>query len=271
MPPKKKDPKAEKGQQKALEREKQKIIEDKTFGLKNKNKSKAVQKFIKSVQQQATGPKKGGEAQEIAKKKQEIQAKKAQLQQQLLLQTLFKGTENVKKVAEETRIAYDPKTSKLEQKIDLYIDQREQSATGSVTWTGELETDIVCKHFLEAVERKQYGWFWVCPNGGDSCKYRHCLPEGETLLCFPSRGLPSEAALSPTERERPFAELSAAPFPGYVLKADEPVEEEEEEEPIEEVVEREVRRPRRDFPSRPFSEGCWESERCRWVLRLSGI
>ena len=43
-PQKKKDTKSEKGQQKALEREKQKIIEDKTFGLKNKNKSKAVQK-----------------------------------------------------------------------------------------------------------------------------------------------------------------------------------------------------------------------------------
>ena len=42
----------------------------------------------------------------------------------------------------------------------------------------ELETAIVCKYFLEAVEKKQYGWFWHCPNGGDACKYRHCLPEG---------------------------------------------------------------------------------------------
>ncbi|CDJ48383.1 hypothetical protein, conserved [Eimeria brunetti] len=92
MPPaKKKDTKSEKGQQKALEREKQKIIEDKTFGLKNKNKSKAVQKFIKSVQQSAKGPQKGGESQEIQKKKQEQQAKKAMLQQQMLLQALFKG------------------------------------------------------------------------------------------------------------------------------------------------------------------------------------
>jgi hypothetical protein len=43
MPPKK-DVKAEKGQQKALEKQKAKIAEDKTFGLKNKNKSKQVQK-----------------------------------------------------------------------------------------------------------------------------------------------------------------------------------------------------------------------------------
>ena len=27
-------------------------------------------------------------------------------------------------------------------------------------------TDIVCKHFLEAIENNKYGWFWECPNGG---------------------------------------------------------------------------------------------------------
>lgn len=39
----------------------------------------------------------------------------------------------------------------------------------------------VCKHFLEAVEKKQYGWFWVCPNGGKECHYRHALPPGYIL------------------------------------------------------------------------------------------
>ena len=39
----------------------------------------------------------------------------------------------------------------------------------------------VCKHFLEAVEKKQYGWFWVCPNGGKDCHYRHALPPGYVL------------------------------------------------------------------------------------------
>jgi len=34
----------------------------------------------------------------------------------------------------------------------------------------------VCKYFIEAVESKKYGWFWECPNGGTSCKYRHALP-----------------------------------------------------------------------------------------------
>ena len=39
----------------------------------------------------------------------------------------------------------------------------------------------VCKYFLEAVEKKQYGWFWVCPNGGKDCHYRHALPPGYIL------------------------------------------------------------------------------------------
>lgn len=39
----------------------------------------------------------------------------------------------------------------------------------------------VCKHFLDAVEKKQYGWFWTCPNGGKDCHYRHALPPGYVL------------------------------------------------------------------------------------------
>lgn len=26
-----------------------------------------------------------------------------------------------------------------------------------------------------------YGFNWVCPNGGDKCPYRHCLPQGFVL------------------------------------------------------------------------------------------
>eukprot|EP01062_Namystynia_karyoxenos_P033320 TRINITY_DN2451_c1_g1_i2.p3 TRINITY_DN2451_c1_g1~~TRINITY_DN2451_c1_g1_i2.p3 ORF type:complete len:293 (+),score=164.66 TRINITY_DN2451_c1_g1_i2:92-970(+) len=45
MPPKK-----QKQSSKSEQKAKQKIVEDKTFGLKNKNKSKSVQKFVHSVQ-----------------------------------------------------------------------------------------------------------------------------------------------------------------------------------------------------------------------------
>ena len=42
-------------------------------------------------------------------------------------------------------------------------------------------TDIICKHFLEAVENNKYGWFWECPAGGKDCKYKHALPKGFVL------------------------------------------------------------------------------------------
>ena len=41
-------------------------------------------------------------------------------------------------------------------------------------------TDIVCKFFLEAVEKSKYGWNWECPNGV-TCHYKHCLPVGYVL------------------------------------------------------------------------------------------
>lgn len=47
MPPKKEGP------SKKTEQKKQaKIVDDKTFGLKNKNKSKTVQQFVKAVSNQ---------------------------------------------------------------------------------------------------------------------------------------------------------------------------------------------------------------------------
>ena len=54
-------------------------------------------------------------------------------------------------------------------------------------------TDIVCKYFIAAVEDGKYGWFWTCPNGGDSCKYRHSLPAGFVLKTKEQRA--SEKAL----------------------------------------------------------------------------
>lgn len=46
MPPKK--------GKKAVEKERARVVEDKTFGLKNKNKSKKVQQFVQRVEKQAT-------------------------------------------------------------------------------------------------------------------------------------------------------------------------------------------------------------------------
>lgn len=44
------------------------------------------------------------------------------------------------------------------------------------------DTIITCKNFLDAVEDDKYGWRWICPNKGENCVYRHCLPEGYVVV-----------------------------------------------------------------------------------------
>lgn len=63
----------------------------------------------------------------------------------------------------------------------------------------------VCKYFLDAIENNKYGWFWVCPGGGDNCMYRHALP------------------------------------PGFVLKKDKKKEEKQDEISLEDLIEKEVK------------------------------
>ena len=68
-------------------------------------------------------------------------------------------------------------------------------------------TKIVCRYFLDAIEKECYGWFWQCPNGPecvcwlvltDSCKYRHALPEGYVYKSRAERE--AEAALREKDR-----------------------------------------------------------------------
>ena len=49
MPPKAKKKAQEKASKKAEQKKKDKLIEDKTFGLKNKNKSAKVQQYVQST------------------------------------------------------------------------------------------------------------------------------------------------------------------------------------------------------------------------------
>ncbi|CAJ1389851.1 unnamed protein product, partial [Effrenium voratum] len=78
MPPKQAD--------KAKQKEREKIAIDKTFGLKNKNKSKVVQKYIKSIANNASGAPKGGK--EAADREQK-DAKQKELQKAALMNSLF--------------------------------------------------------------------------------------------------------------------------------------------------------------------------------------
>eukprot|EP00931_Biecheleriopsis_adriatica_P085824 TRINITY_DN60612_c0_g1_i1.p1 TRINITY_DN60612_c0_g1~~TRINITY_DN60612_c0_g1_i1.p1 ORF type:complete len:369 (+),score=135.58 TRINITY_DN60612_c0_g1_i1:56-1162(+) len=71
---------------KAQQQQREKIAIDKTFGLKNKNKSKQVQKYIKSITNNASGAPKGGKEQADRDKKEE---KQKELQRAALMNSLF--------------------------------------------------------------------------------------------------------------------------------------------------------------------------------------
>lgn len=77
---------APKAVDKKKQQEREKIAVDKTFGMKNKNKSKVVQKYIKSIQQNAAGAPKGGQEQA---KREEKEKKQADVQQKALMNSLF--------------------------------------------------------------------------------------------------------------------------------------------------------------------------------------
>jgi hypothetical protein len=72
MPPKKGAGGASK---KALEKKKEKLVEDRTFGLKNKNKSKNVQKYIQEVTKQVKGGNTRADRLKEDEKKKKLQAK----------------------------------------------------------------------------------------------------------------------------------------------------------------------------------------------------
>ncbi|KAK6051140.1 hypothetical protein COOONC_11355 [Cooperia oncophora] len=155
MPPKQQPSK------KAEQKKKEKIIEDKTFGMKNK-KGAQNQKYVQQIQNQ-------------------IRNNNTRLD-------LIKAAEAKKKKEMDELRDVTKLIKPVEQKV-----QRGPSAVIPfillrllVTLRPTIRFDNcsnfqVCKYFLQAVEESKYGWFWECPNGGEKCQYRHCLPEGYVL------------------------------------------------------------------------------------------
>jgi hypothetical protein len=78
--------------------------------------------------------------------------------------------------------------------MDQWDEEKLRSVVLSKHGNPRTTTDKVCKFFIEAVENQKYGWFWVCPNGGDKCMYKHSLPPGYVelipfLILLPFRSL----------------------------------------------------------------------------------
>ncbi|XP_015247873.1 zinc finger CCCH domain-containing protein 15 [Cyprinodon tularosa] len=237
MPPKKPAPAT--GNKKTQEKKKEKIIEDKTFGLKNKKGAKQ-QKFIKNVTQQVKYGQQSARQMAEAEKTGKKSDKKKELDE---LNELFKPVVAAQKVSkgvdpksvlcaffkqgqctkgDKCKFSHDLSMERKCEKRSVYVDERDEELEKDTmeNWDekkleevvnkkhGEAEkkkakTQIVCKYFLDAIENNKYGWFWVCPGGGDNCMYRHALP------------------------------------PGFVLKKDKKKEEKEEEISLEELIESE--------------------------------
>jgi len=96
------------------------------------------------------------------------------------------------------KFSHDLEIERKAEKRNVYFDTRDNETDNMDDWDeaklkevvdqkhGESEklkpkTAIVCKHFLQALEDSKYGWFWECPNGGDKCIYKHCIPSGYVL------------------------------------------------------------------------------------------
>jgi len=204
MGPKKKEQAVSK---KTEKKQQERIIEDKTFGLKNKNKSKTVQKFIKGVENNVRKV----EANAAQKKFAEQEAKKAQKKEDAFLNSLFKTVNVVKQTeveegtltktvlcqffkagmcdkGDDCEFSHDLNIEFNQGAFDIYTDLRDSKKNmdteihkianeKEAKRNGKIQSNIICKFFMDAVVKKIYGWKWECPNG-DSCHYKHCLPQG---------------------------------------------------------------------------------------------
>ncbi|VDQ13181.1 unnamed protein product [Trichobilharzia regenti] len=189
MPPKKNEP-----SKKNVDKQKQKIIEDKTFGMKNKKGAKQ-QKFIQQVQKQVTI---------IFTLVCHLQDKKEDKKREKLeLNELFKPVLELQKCVDpksvlcvffkqglcakgdKCKFSHDLTVERKAEKRGIYSESEKTDGTMDDWDISKLEEVIskkhdVCKYFLDAVENYKYGWFWECPNG-KSCHYRHALPPGYIL------------------------------------------------------------------------------------------
>lgn len=213
MPPKKKQ-----AQVQPVKKKKDNV--DKTFGMKNKNRSTKVQKFIKQVNTQADPQKEELKRKKLEEKKlkeaEEAERRalftpidqrvRAGVDPKSVLCAMFK-IGNCNKGA-RCKFSHDPNVGRRVEKKDLYQDVREEREKDTMDQWDEAKlrnvimskhgnpkttTDKVCKFFIEAVENGKYGWFWACPNGGNNCMYRHSLPEGFVLKTKEQKRMEREA------------------------------------------------------------------------------
>ncbi|PHH63273.1 hypothetical protein CDD81_6130 [Ophiocordyceps australis] len=219
MPPKKNDKGGGGGKKPSAT----KLVEDRTFGMKNK-KGGAAQK---QIAQMTSNLKSGGSAEDkrkAAEKAAREREKKAAEDAKREAAELLNRPAQIQKVpfgvdprtvvcifykkgdcekGKKCKFSHDLSIERKTEKKNLYSDSRQgeeeeenkKKQETSADWDEEQlrqvvlskkgnqrsTTEKVCKFFIAAIEDGKYGWFWVCPNGGDKCMYRHALPSGFIL------------------------------------------------------------------------------------------
>jgi len=217
MPPKK-----NKESKKTEQKKKDRVVQDKTFGLKNKKGAKQ-QRFVKQVEQQVKHSgdprnRKIEEQRRLEKKRKEEEKKKqaeidALFRQSIIQPKLGQGVDpksvlcqffkmgKCTKAANKCKYSHDLAIERKSEKRNIYANEDEDKENDKMEDWDEKKlaevvqkkhgahntkikkknkTAIVCKHFIRAIEKKKYGWFWQCPNK-DACIYKHALPPGYVL------------------------------------------------------------------------------------------
>lgn len=194
-----------------------KVVEDRTFGMKNK-KGAVAQKQIKqltaNLKSSGSPEEKRKAAERAAREKEKKAAEEAKREAAELLNKpvqvqkvpfgvdpktvvcIFYKKGNCEK-GKKCKFSHDLEIERKTEKKNVYQDTRTEDEEKkrqetSADWDEEklrsvvlskkgnqrTTTDKVCKYFIQAIEDGKYGWFWICPNGGDSCMYKHALPPG---------------------------------------------------------------------------------------------
>ncbi|RLN25920.1 hypothetical protein BBJ28_00018992 [Nothophytophthora sp. Chile5] len=155
MPPKKGGGGASK---KSVEKKKEKLVEDKTFGLKNKNKSKNVQKYIQEVTKQV----KGGNTRADRLQELERNKKKQAKADQESIKSLFAAAITQPKVGERSRKPPATRTAVVFITVCLLLIVRAQVPPGADP------KSFLCAFFKAG----------VCTKGA-RCKFSHDLNVGK--------------------------------------------------------------------------------------------
>ncbi|GKT29844.1 hypothetical protein ADUPG1_014235 [Aduncisulcus paluster] len=216
---------------KVLKKEANQKFQDLTFGLKNKKKSKRIQKEIAHVKHQidskykigAAGAAKKGislaaaQSAEAEAKKEKLRLEQmARLLRSTIVQPPLKEGQNPKDVlceffkhgmctkGDRCKYSHDLDLEK-KKRASLYVDKRiikaaaeeeEEDAQGRGFKVNLPQSQKVCPHFLDAIEKGTFGRRWKCPNG-DKCHFTHALPRGVTL-----RVADDDSKVKKTEKER---------------------------------------------------------------------